>query len=128
MPVKLDAEFLEKIKEEKPFRYIVQNLERTFGEPQPGRKSDALAMLVNIILSQATSDANSRRTFQNLQKRFANWDAVLAADESEIAEAIRLGGLANQKAKVIKNLLRQIKDTRGKLSLKFIEKMSDEEA
>lgn len=128
MPVKPDIDFLEKIKEEKPFRYIVQNLERTFGEPKLGRKSDALAMLVNIILSQATSDANSRRTFENLQKRFAGWEAVLAADESEIAEAIRLGGLANQKAKVIKNLLRQIKETRGRLSLKFIEKMPDEEA
>jgi endonuclease-3 len=128
MPVKFDAQFVEKIKEEKPFGYIVQNLEKTFGEPSPGRKSDPLAMLVNIILSQATSDANSRRTFQNLRQRFENWDAVLAADESEIADAIRLGGLANQKAKVIKNLLRQIKETRGALSLKFVEKMPDEEA
>src|SRR5215213_2287516 len=121
----IKPELVEKIKEEKPFRYIVQNLERTFGEPLPGRKSDPLAMLVNIILSQATSDTNSRRTFQNLKKRFENWDAVLEADESEIADAIRLGGLANQKAKVIKNLLRQIKETRGALSLKFVEKMSD---
>jgi endonuclease-3 len=128
MPVKPDAETIEKIKEEKPFRYIVQNLERTFGEPTLGRKSDPLAMLVNIILSQATSDANSHRTFQNLQQRFADWNAVLAADESEIVEAIRLGGLANQKAKVIKNLLRQIKATRGRLSLDFVEKMNDEEA
>jgi endonuclease-3 len=122
------AEFIEKIKEEKPFGYIVQNLERTFGEPKLSRKSDPLAMLVNIILSQATSDTNSRRTFQNLKKRFENWDAVLAADESEIADAIRLGGLANQKAKVIKNLLRQLKETHGALSLKFVEKMPNEQA
>lgn len=128
MPVKPNAQFIEKIKEEKPFGYIVQNLEKTFGEPELSRKSDPLAMLVNIILSQATSDANSRRTFQNLKKRFANWDAVLAAEESEIAAAIRLGGLANQKAKVIKNLLRQIKEIHGNLSLKFVEKMPDEEA
>ncbi|HEX9961025.1 MAG TPA: hypothetical protein VGB00_08835 [Pyrinomonadaceae bacterium] len=128
MPVKIDAQIIERIKEEKPFGYIVQNLEKTFGEPSPGRKSDPLAMLVNIILSQATSDTNSRRTFQNLRERFENWDAVLAADESEIADAIRLGGLANQKAKVIKNLLRQIKETRGALSLKFVEKIPDEAA
>jgi endonuclease III len=132
MPVKFSAdnqaEFLEKIREEKPFKYIVQNLERTFGEPKLSKKSDLLAMLINIILSQATSDANSRRTFENLKKRFGNWEKVLSASESEIANAIRLGGLANQKAKVIKDFLRQIKETRGKLSLKFIEKMSDEEA
>jgi endonuclease-3 len=122
------AEFIEKIKEEKPFGYIVQNLERTFGEPKLSRRSDPLAMLVNIILSQATSDANSRRTFENLKKRFENWDAVLAADENEIAEAIRLGGLANQKAKVIRNLLRQITETHGALSLQFVEKMPDAQA
>ena len=121
-------ELAAKIKEEKPFQYIVQNLESTFGEPKLSRKSDPLAMLVNIILSQATSDSNSRRTFQNLKAAFKNWDAVLAASESEIADAIRLGGLANQKAKVIKDLLIQIKETHKKLSLKFVEKMPDEEA
>ncbi|HEY0429940.1 MAG TPA: hypothetical protein VGC76_19305 [Pyrinomonadaceae bacterium] len=128
MPAANLAEFIEKIKEEKPFEYIVQNLENTFGEPRLARKSDPLAMLINIILSQATSDANSRRTFQNLKNRFKTWDEVLAVDESEIAEAIRLGGLANQKAKVIKDLLGQIKEMRGRLSLKFLEKMPDEEA
>ncbi|HEY0659025.1 MAG TPA: hypothetical protein VGD05_11155 [Pyrinomonadaceae bacterium] len=122
------AEFIRKIETEKPFIYIVQNLENTFGEPNVRKKSDALLMLINIILSQATSDANSDRTFQNLKKRFTNWENVLAADESEIADVIRLGGLANQKARVIKDLLRRIKEVRGTLSLRFIEKMSNEEA
>jgi endonuclease-3 len=122
------AEFIRKIETEKPFIYIVQNLENTFGEPNVRKKSDALSMLINIILSQATSDANSDRTFQNLKKRFTNWENVLAADESEIADVIRLGGLANQKARVIKDLLRRIKEVRGTLSLRFIEKMSNEEA
>ncbi len=126
----LDAhsELAEKIREEKPFTYIVQNLENTFGEPKLAPKSDALAMLINIILSQATSDANSERTFRNLRKQFKTWKAVLGADEKDIADAIRLGGLANQKAKVIKDLLKQLKETSGKLSLKFIEMMDDEAA
>ena len=123
-----NSEFTAKIKEEKPFRYIVQNLESTFGEPKLARKSDPLAMLINIILSQATSDANSHRTFRNLKAKFKDWEAVLAADETEIADAIRLGGLANQKARVIKEILRQIKGKHGKLSLKFVEKMPDETA
>jgi len=120
---------IENLQAEKPFNYIVQNLENTFGEPKLMKKSDALSMLVEIILSQATSDANSRRTFQNLRKRFGgNWEKVLAADENEIADAIRLGGLANQKAKVIKELLAQIKERHGSLSLKFLGKMPDEAA
>ena len=122
------AEFIRKIQEEKPFVYIGQNLENTFGEPLLAPKSDLLAMLVEVILSQATSDVNSRRTYENLKNRFADWETVLAADEGAVADAIRLGGLANQKARVIKNLLRQIKEARGKLSLKFVEKMTDEDA
>ncbi len=122
------AFFVERIKEEKPFKYIVQNLENTFGEPRLAPKSDPLAMLINIILSQATNDANSERTFQNLRKRFKTWEKVLAADEREIADAIRLGGLANQKARVIKDLLGQIRASHKRLSLRFVEKMSDEAA
>ena len=122
------AEFIERLKAEKPFRYIVQNLENTFGEPIPPQKSDALSMLINIILSQATSDANSDRTFQNLKKRFRTWKNVLAASETEIADAIRLGGLANQKARVIKDFLGQIAEKQKNLSLKFIEKMPEEAA
>jgi endonuclease-3 len=116
---------IEKIREEKPFPYIVQNLENTFGEPKIKKKSDPLAMLINIILSQATSDATSERTFKNLKARYRNWDAVLAADESEIADVIRLGGLANQKSKVIKELLAEIKAKHGTLSLKFLDEMTD---
>ncbi|MDQ3711346.1 MAG: hypothetical protein M3388_03925, partial [Acidobacteriota bacterium] len=105
-------EIVEKIKEEKPFKYIVQNLENTFGEPKLSPKSDALTMLIRIILSQATTDANSRRTYQNLRRRFKTWESVLAAENGEVAEAIRLGGLANQKTKVIKDLLQKLKETR----------------
>jgi endonuclease-3 len=119
---------IEKITTEKPFGYIVQNLENTFGEPILRAKSDALSMLINIILSQATSDANSDRTFRNLKKGFRTWKNVLEASEEEIADAIRLGGLANQKARVIKDLLGQIKESHGTLSLKFIENMPDEAA
>ena len=118
----------ESIESNKPFKYIVQNLENTFGEPKIPGKSDPLAMLVSIILSQATTDVNSRRTFENFRKRFTTWKDAFAADQEEIAETIRLGGLANQKAKVIKDLLGQIKQIKGTLSLKFIEKMTDEKA
>ena len=118
----------DEIADEKPFKYIVQNLENTFGEPKLSPKSDLLEMLVRIILSQATTGTNSRRTFQNLKNKFENWEEILKTDESQIADVIRLGGLADQKAKVIKNLFHQIKENHGSLSLEFVEKMSAEEA
>jgi endonuclease III len=113
---------------EKPVRYIIQNLERTYGVPENKRASDPLDMLIQIILSQATSDTNSDRTFAALKKRFPTWDALLRARTSTVAETIRAGGLANQKAAVIKDLLRQIKDEHGTLDLSFLQDLSNEEA
>lgn len=109
---------------EKPIRYIIQNLERAYGVPENKRTSDPLDMLIAIILSQATSDTNSDRTFAALKKRFPTWDAALRARESTIAETIRSGGLANQKAVVIKSVLRQIKDEHGTLDLSFLHDFS----
>lgn len=122
------AAWCEAAAEEKPLKYIVQNLERAYGVPENARSSDPLDMLVQIILSQATSDVNSRRTFAALKKRFPTWDAVLRARESSVAAAIKSGGLSNQKAAVIRGVLRQTKERHGSLSLSFLEAMSKEEA
>lgn len=117
-----------KAADDKPIRYIIQNLERAYGVPTNARASDPLDMLVQIILSQATSDTNSERTFKALKKRFPNWEAAARARESTIADTIRSGGLANQKAAVIKSLLRQIKEEHGTLNLDFLHDFSAEEA
>jgi endonuclease-3 len=114
--------------EEKPVGYIIQNLERAYGVPENKRASDPLDMLVHVILSQATSDTNSNRTFAALKARFPTWDDVLRARASSIASTIRSGGLANQKAAVIKSLLRQIKDEHGTLDISFLHDLSAEEA
>lgn len=115
--------------EEKPVAYIIQNLERTYGIPvNKWTGWNVLDMLVAVILSQATSDANSDRTFDALKKRFPTWDAALRARESTLADTIRLGGLANQKAAVIRALLRQIKERHGSLDLSFLRGMPTTEA
>lgn len=107
--------------EEKPVGYIIQNLERAYGVPvNKWTGWDVLDMLVAVILSQATSDTNSDRTYDALKTRFPVWDSVLRAREATIADTIRLGGLANQKARVIRDLLRQIKERHGSLDLSFL--------
>lgn len=125
---KLSKRETESPADEKPVRYIIQNLERTYGVPRNERASDPLDMLIQIILSQATSDTNSHRTFAALKKRFSTWEKVLRARESTIADTIRSGGLANQKAAVIKSVLRQIKTEHGTLDLSFLHDVSSEEA
>jgi endonuclease-3 len=85
-------------------------------------------MLVADILPLATSDANSDRTYDALKKRFPTWDSVLRARESTLADTIRLGGLANQKAAVIRDLLRQVKEREGSFDLSFLRGMPAAEA
>lgn len=116
------------LSEAKPLRYIIQNLERAYGIPQPRPKSDPLDMLIKIILSQATNDVNSHRAFAELKKRFPVWDDALRARTSTIATTIKSGGLANQKAATIKSLLQQIKAQRGSLDLSFLHEISNAEA
>jgi endonuclease-3 len=113
---------------DKPVHYIVQNLERAYGVPENRRSSDPLDMLIKIILSQATSDTNSHRTFAALKQRFPDWDSALRARTNTIADTIRSGGLANQKAQVIKEVLRQIKEEHGTLDLSFLHDFDEEAA
>ncbi|HEX3559459.1 MAG TPA: hypothetical protein VHU19_09650 [Pyrinomonadaceae bacterium] len=123
------GEWAARVLEEKPVGYIIQNLERAYGVPENRWTGwDVLDMLVSVILSQATSDANSERTFDALKKRFPNWEAVLRARERTLADTIRLGGLANQKAAVIRGLLRQVKERHGSLDLSFVREMPTGEA
>lgn len=122
-------EWVGSVVEEKPVGYIVQNLERAYGVPENKWTDwDVLDMLVAVILSQATSDANSDRTYDALKKRFPTWDSVLRAREATLADTIRLGGLANQKAAVIRDLLRQIKERHGPFDLSFLRGLPAAEA
>lgn len=117
------------VAEEKPVGYIVQNLERAYGVPENKWTDwDVLDMLVAVILSQATSDANSDRTYDALKKRFPTWDSVLRAREQTLVETIRLGGLANQKAAVIRGLLREVKGRHGSFDLSFLRELPAAEA
>ena len=122
-------EWVASVVEEKPVGYVVQNLERAYGEPfNKWTGWDVLDMLVAVILSQATSDANSDRTYDALKKKFPTWDAVLRARAGTLVGTIRLGGLANQKAAVIRDLLKQVKERHGSFDLSFLRGLPAAEA
>ncbi len=65
--------------------------------------------------------------YQRLKNRFPYWENVLEARKESIVLAIRPGGLAEQKARRIHEILRWIKEREGKLSLLFLKKMGSGE-
>lgn len=103
-------------------------LEEEYGRPAPRMKLRPLDELILTILSQHTSDVNSHRAFESLKQRFPTWEQVMDADPSEIAEAIRSGGLAQTKAIRIKELLLKLRDEYGNLDLDFLCDMEMDEA
>ena len=84
--------------------------------------------LVYTILSQHTSDVNSGRAFRSLMSRFEDLDAISDAPQEEIEEAIRSGGLAQQKSARIKEVLNMVRDELGSFDLTFLGEMQLEEA
>ncbi|HEY9434400.1 MAG TPA: endonuclease III [Blastocatellia bacterium] len=109
-------------------KYITQNLEAAYGVPVNVSPYDPLSELILTILSQSTTDINSRRAFENLKQRFPDWESARRARASSIAAAIKSGGLANAKSMVIKNALNEIKKRRGSLDLSFLHTSPIEEA
>ena len=107
---------------------IIRLLSKEYGSITWRSRTDPLSELIMTILSQNTSDHNSRRAFDSLLSRFGSWEAVAGGRVEDIAEAIKLGGLAQVKAPRIKKILEQIQAQRGSLDLKFLKKMPVAEA
>ena len=84
---------------------------------------DPLDELVSSLLSHRTKNADSARAFKQLRERFATWRDVLDADVAEVETAIAPATWPEQKAPRIQEILRQIEEKRGELSLDFIESL-----
>ena len=107
---------------------VHERLLEKFGEPIWRNPLPAIDELVSTILSQNTNDINRDRGFNALRAKFPTWEKVRDAPEAEVIEAVRVAGLANQKAPRIQKVLRQISDERGKLDIEFLKEMPLEEA
>jgi endonuclease-3 len=82
--------------------------------------------LVATVLSQHTSDRNSERAFASLKERFPAWEDVLAAPAQEVADAIRMGGIADQKAVRIQRILAIVAEREGRLDLSRLHELDDD--
>ena len=107
---------------------IIELLQKEYGSITWRSRTDPLSELIMTLLSQNTSDHNSSRAFDSLLSKFGSWQAVAGGNVEDIAEAIKLGGLAQVKAPRIKQILEQIRLQRGSLDLRFLKRMSVDEA
>jgi endonuclease-3 len=102
-------------------------LEKEYGIPRRKRPEDPLDILVETILSQNTSDQNRDKAYRSLKARFPRWEDVLEAKIRSIVSAIRPGGLAEQKARRIHEILHWIKKRERRINLAFLKQMGYEE-
>jgi len=105
-------------------RQILDPLKGEYGAPEWQPRYDPISVLVQTILSQNTSDANSRGAFQSLLASFDKWEDLADADVNTIAHCIRYGGLGRIKAQRIKQALKEIVRKKGQLRLDFLSQLT----
>lgn len=111
-----------------PARRPLALLKRTFGRPRLGRRHAPLDELILTVLSQHTSDVNRDRAYAALRGRFRGWEDVLKARRADVERAIRAGGLARTKSRVIQEILRRVLEDQGRLDLGMLRTMPLAEA
>ncbi len=99
-----------------------------FGVPSKAKKlPDPLDTIIGTILSQNTNDNNSYKAYRNLKDNFKTWDELTILKPSQIEKYIKVAGLGKQKSKAIYELLKNLKKTQGKVSLRHIINASNED-
>lgn len=97
-----------------------------FGIPKRSKKNpDPVDMLIGTILSQNTNDNNSYKAYQNLKQTFRSWEEVATQNVRKIEKVIRVAGLAKQKSRSIKNILKELQVRKDEISLAYLKKLDD---
>lgn len=99
---------------------VFDRLAAFYGDLEHRPRIDPTSELVWTILSQHTSDLNADRAYRELRRRLPTWPDVLAAPTVEVRDAIKQGGLAQQKAPRIQRVLAEIRRKRGDLDITFL--------
>ena len=109
-------------------RRVDEALVRMYGPKSLKPSREPVGELIHIILTQNTSDVNSDRTYAALRRTYDSWEDVAAASAPEIADVIRIGGLADIKAARIVDVLARLEADHGRISLDALGGMDDDEA
>ena len=105
-------------------------LDAAYGVPEAEleNKQDPLEEAIYIILSFQTNLERFKQVWANLRVAFPSWEDLIRAPLRCVALVLRTGGLQEQKARIIKELLEAVKRETGTISLDVLRDMEDEEA
>lgn len=99
-----------------------------FGIPPRNKKlPDPLDMLIATILSQNTNDNNSYKAYLNLKSRYKSWNELVNEKRVTIENIIRVAGLAKQKSRTIKILLKELNKS-SSMDLEFLKHLDNNRA
>ena len=103
-------------------------LVKYFGIPGRQKKlSNPIDTLIATILSQNTNDKNSYKAYQRIKQKYKSWNEVAKLPRFEIEKLIKVAGLGKQKSAAIKSFLSAVKKRNGKINLRYIKNMNNEE-
>lgn len=115
----------------KPPKHVVEiaaGLKKRYQDFDHYNLKDPLDELLFIICSTKTEEASYRNSFRALKKSFPTHLHIAEAPAEYIAQTIARGGLSNQKAKSIRNLLDAVAARFGEPNLEPLRSMNDKEA
>ena len=97
-----------------------------------GMRNSITDAIISTMLSQNTTDKNSKAAWKNLKKQFPRWESVLELKKEDgnldkLENAIRVAGLAKTRAERIHNILETVEQCRGKPCLNYLSDMSTED-
>lgn len=87
--------------------------------------------LIVATLSQATSWSNAQRAMKSMTEVYGSpfeYQAILDGGEDKLVTALRPGGMQNRKAKMVMQILRDVKERHGKWDLNHLFDVSDDDA
>lgn len=120
MPARVPKKATAKRKPALPVALVKEHLNSIYGPIEWRPRMIAIDELIFTVLTQNTSDLNAERAYDSLRKVLPTWGQVIEAETQKIADAIKHGGLSNQKSVRIQKILVEILKRIGHFDLEFL--------
>ena len=120
MPARVPKRASTKRKPTVPVALVKERLNSIYGPIEWRPRMIAIDELIFTVLTQNTSDLNAERAYDSLRKVLPTWGQVIEAETQQVADAIKHGGLSNQKSVRIQKILVEILKRIGHFDLEFL--------